>query len=37
MPNIGPTELLIGVFLLALVVAAVFVGVKLAMRSSKKS
>ena len=36
MPNLGPTQLVIGLFVFAFIVAAVYVGVKLALRSGKK-
>lgn len=37
MPNIGPTQMLIGLLIFIALIAAVFIGVKLATRSSKKS
>jgi hypothetical protein len=35
MPNIGPTQMLIGFILFIAVVAAVYLGVKLAMRGKR--
>lgn len=35
MPNIGPIQMLIGALIFAAAVVAVFIGVKLAMRSKK--
>lgn len=36
MPNIGPTQMLIGLLIFVALIAVVFVGVKLANRSSRK-